>query len=176
MPEQSDLLDKETAAAYISTKDRPISVRKLELLATEGRISRSYIPGKRGKQVRFKREDLDRLKGELAGEAVIEQPAAALVRTNPAQADMRPIASNDVALALAMLVERIQDGPARPSVPVADKVSLTMGEAVELSGMNESSVRKLIASGRIRHDYNGPRGSLRLSKADLIKSADLFES
>lgn len=55
------------------------------------------------------------------------------------------------------------------------KASLTMAEAVALSGCSESHLMAGIEGGEIRSDFKGARGSRRLSRKDVVKYAEKFD-
>jgi excisionase family DNA binding protein len=167
MPKQvnDELLDKETAAAALG-----ITTRKLELLATQGKIGRVYVPGKRGKQVRFKREELERVREQLADESVTEQPAAALVKSssqNPAQPGALDIANNQAAILYAGAMDRLADAvkSQRERAPLADKLMLTLDQVAELSELPRAMLKRAIESGELKAIKTG-RG-YRVKRADL---------
>lgn len=54
------------------------------------------------------------------------------------------------------------------------KPSVSMIEATLLSGCSEAHIMRGVEKGKIKHDYNGPRGSLRLKREDVLKWADTF--
>ena len=152
---ESETMSKAEVAAYLDVSERAI-IRYAE----RGRLHPEYIkrPGG-GQEARYQREEVERLKAEMAQ----PQPRreAALTRRDdaPRQADL-----------FTGLVEALKDDgdghETRPS-ELAHKLTLTIAEASILSGLSTSTLERAIAGKVIEARDVGPRGSRVMRRIDL---------
>jgi excisionase family DNA binding protein len=164
-------MNKEAAAKRLG-----VSVRTLERLATQGRIGVTHKPGKRGVVADYGKEEVEglreRLKAEKA-EAVSYKPAVVESQslTSPSSAaeltglvaeqnkllrhmaetqeEMLARLRNPAPLALPAL----QDSPNLangPGVPLAEKLTLSLVEASQLSGLSRNHLRQAIEDKKLR--------------------------
>lgn len=164
MADNQNELGKESAAEYLG-----ISVRKLESLITQKRITRKLVPGKRGKVAVFERAEMDRVKREvLAPDAEVIKPAQALETLhNPATA-MQPIASIEEVEAIARIIKAVT--PPRIDRP------LTFPQAAARSGLSVGYLNRIAKQGELRaHKIAGLRGR-RIFMSDLAEFMERFKS
>ncbi len=162
-------MNKKEAAEYLS-----ISARSLERYTKARRLSVTYEKGKTRPVATYDDDELARFKEELA--AGVHQPAEATATndanrdTNRAKTlatfDSQPaeLATDDV-----VSIDRMAEfagvlaatmAQARPSVPVADKLLLTVTESAELAGLSSGAIRAAIKAGdlpALRGNWRGYR-------------------
>lgn len=82
----------------------------------------------------------------------------------------------DMEAFLAVVVEAVngQQNKAFSLTELAVKSSLSMSEAVALSGCSEAHLLKGIEAGAIRSDFKGTHGKRRLSRVDVLRYAEEF--
>lgn len=156
-----------------------VSVRRVEALDKDNRLGvKRYVRGKTGKQRDFDPEAVEALRFALESEdralAAPNSPAAlARVPGPEALAVAEQIAAGiegqraDTARALQLLESiagALADGRG-PAVPLADKLTLSLAEAAELSGLSARHLREAIRAGELEGKIIG-RG-WRIKRADL---------
>ena len=146
-------MNKQEAAEYLG-----VSVRTLQRLTAQGGISAGEVRGKTGMVTDYAKEELDRFKQEEERKA---QDATRYVRPHviPVTPDSATPAQTALALGRAgnspALVELIaaleQAHTARtPPVPVADKSTLSLAEASQLSGLSRGHLRQAIEEKKLK--------------------------
>jgi excisionase family DNA binding protein len=143
-----------TAAA----KKLKISIRSLQRLVKDKKISVAYKRGKSGKQEAiFDADEIEKYKAIRDAESV--KPAT--VSTN----DKMTLARNDATKFLDVLRQAIAPETRAVAVSIADKPLLKLDEAAALSGLSRDTLRRAIDT----KDLNGKL----IGRAFRIKRADL---
>jgi excisionase family DNA binding protein len=106
--------------------------------------------------------------------ALTSQPDSALTQTDARLAILEQILINSVSNMGNKSLPGVTESPALDLRELAVKETLTLAEAARLSGCSEAHIRRGMDAGKIRHDHNGPRRALRLSRADVLKWAKEF--
>jgi excisionase family DNA binding protein len=152
-------MDKESAAKFLN-----ISTRTLQRYTTQGKISVSYRHGKTGAEADYDEGELQIFKEQQ--ESVTYQPAQAI--GNGQTQTLAPIAKGVGAIAgaerLAAVLDLLQQ-PARKSVPIESKLTLSLVEAAELSGLSKGYLLDAIKGKKLKARKLG-RG-WRMKREDL---------
>lgn len=162
-------MNKKEAADYLG-----VSTRAIERYTQKGKLSVKYEGGKTRPVAIYDSSELDKLKEEL--ETTIYKPAIA-----PAESTSTNLAETDVGVSwlekivtpissqLASLVEAIQNlqtlPTAKPTVPIENKLLLTLKEVQALTGLSREILREAIAQGQLKAQIIG--------KAWRVKRKDL---
>jgi excisionase family DNA binding protein len=157
------------------------STRQIEKFASEGRLGeRIYVRGKRGRQADYKPEEVERLKVELEREraevighaaqtalAAPKREAVALVEQLTASLDRQHNDAERIIAAITSLREAPAqlNGEAPPGVGIMDKLTLSLIEASQLSGLSRGHLREAIENKKLKARIIGK--SWRMIRADL---------
>jgi len=161
-------MNKQEAAEYLG-----VSVRTLQRLTAQGEISAGEVRGKTGMVTDYAEEELDRFKQEEERKA---QDATRYVRPHviPVTPDSATPAQTALALgragnspALIELIAALEQAHAARTqpVPVADKLTLSLMEASQLSGLSRGHLRQAIEEKKLKARIIG-RG-WRVKREDL---------
>jgi excisionase family DNA binding protein len=161
-------MNKQEAAEYLG-----VSVRTLQRLTAQGEISAGEVRGKTGMVTDYAKEELDRFKQEEERKA---QDATRYVRPHviPVTPDNATPAQTALALgragnspALVELIAALEQAHAARTqpVPVADKLTLSLAEASQLSGLSRNHLRQAIEEKKLKARIIG-RG-WRVKREDL---------
>jgi len=142
-------MNKKEAADYLG-----ISTRALEYHVNKGNISARYERGKTGDVAVFEERELRELKAKLqrparsASAAIVEAPQSP-------EAETRSLARLSEAPAALAVLERLaavyeSAGRASVPVPVADKLTLSLVEASQLSGLSRGHLRQAIDEKKLK--------------------------
>ena len=142
-----DWFTKSQAAAFLQ-----VSEKTIERLARKGEIRRETRkrPGVRPSPV-YSPEDLDRVKNA-------QTPQVAVL---PPQAEAVGVPALVPRVDLPSFLKSLLSGA---DVPLRDKLFLTVKEAVRFSGLPESTIRRLLRSGKLPGIKTG---GWRIRRADL---------
>lgn len=166
-----ELLDKTEALELLG-----IGVRTLERYVRQRRIrpagfDRPVRGGK--KKPLFDRRDLERLRAELAEPTPIPNEATTATLAPAAPGALAPAVGE--LLLLRDLFETRRE--AAGAVPLAERLTLTLDGAAELSGLSVSTLEAAIAAGQLRALRIGPRGARVVERAALVSFvAGLFSA
>jgi excisionase family DNA binding protein len=161
-------MNKQEAAEYLG-----ISVRTLQRLTAQGEISAGEVRGKTGMVTDYAKEELDRFKQEEERKA---QDATRYVRPHvtPVTPDNATPAQTALALgragnspALVELITALEQAHAARTqpVPVFEKLTLSLAEASQLSGLSRNHLRQAIEEKKLKARIIG-RG-WRVKREDL---------
>jgi excisionase family DNA binding protein len=134
-------LSKQQAADRLGCK-----IRSVELYAQQGRLSVHYTKGKRGRVAQFDEAEIDRLKAELEQQTIYPQRPALALRANESESLAKPIAGLEV---LASILAQVNNGHTPDLAQLAQKLVLTIPEAVMLSGVSEQAIKRAIHAGEL---------------------------
>lgn len=147
-----DLKSKREAAELLG-----VSTRGVERAVRRGHLNVQYRDSKHGKKAWFRAIDLDRYKrqqqtreplGFTSG--IPGQPPGPHVGTLIPMVEIEP---------------RHRKARGRDTVPVADRLTLTLDEAAQLSGLPRSFMAQSIRSGKLY--------SIKIGRSHYVKRADL---
>lgn len=164
-------MNKKDAAEYLG-----VSTRAIERYVSKGKLNPEYVKGRTGQAPDFNESDLERLKKDMESAAQIPgfQTGEKMASNNTALTTRNKPNAQATQQFLDLITTALQHPKDYPNVPIVEKISLTMQEAVELSGCSKRALEEAIRSNQIKHDKNGRHGSLRLSKDDVVKFAKKF--
>ncbi len=167
-------MNKEQAADFLGC-----SVRALERYTQQGKLSATYVKGKTRPTVEYDEEELRSFKSELNGKLFPKRPAVeppgkenlanpahALARFGgiPELGDARQMVAAIVKESVAAALEARPDiAPA--AVPVFEKLTLSLMEASQLSGLSRNHLRQAIEEKKLKARIIG-RG-WRVKREDL---------
>jgi excisionase family DNA binding protein len=170
-------ISKEEAADILKS-----SARTVERLAGSGRLSVTYEQGKTRKVPRFEEAEVRQLKAELDGQT---SPARAAVVGSEGIAT-RGDNGDKVGALLSLLGSQDfwagvvnmhappalppapgADGHAEPSVPLADKLTLNLAEAAQLSGLSRNRLREAITEKKLKGRIIGRGWKIKRDDLDL---------
>ncbi len=158
-------LTKEQAAKRLK-----ISVRSLQRAASAGRVKPVYHRGASGKmETFFDSDDVDRYKDELAQVVEPERRNAMVAAPTSDSRALSQMGAGSYAAALHDLLERLvaaQEGQLPPTtaapvsdshtlsqaapLSIADKLTLSLAEASQLSGLSRNHLRQAIEDKKLR--------------------------
>jgi hypothetical protein len=171
-------MNKEQAIKFLKRAGVRLSVRTMQRAVERGQLAVAYVPGPKGEQADFAEAELTRFATErktvthrarvtgdngTADTSGTAQPTQALVRRE-AQPD-----------AVALLLAAIQRGSERnhvqPSatVSLADKLRLTIPEAVAYTGLGRAELERAIKAGKLKPEHRGPHGARVILRTELEK-------
>lgn len=165
-------LSKSQAAKYLN-----ISTRALERLTQQGKLSVKYVRGSRGKQARYQQSDLDELKKELETpihKPKVESPSTSSTDLVPLSTEILSLADqlNNLAVPLSTYLEQIAvaisnlpQSTQGTSVPIENKLLLTLREVQALTGLSRGILKQAITTKKLKAQIMG--------KAWRIKRTDL---
>ncbi|AUT04666.1 DNA-binding protein (plasmid) [Nostoc sp. CENA543] len=169
-------MNKQEAADYLG-----VSVRALERYVQQGRISVKYEKGKTRPTANFDPTELEAFKAEL-DQPTIKPAFESRQITTEQQADTGKLTHNSGEIArfdevsgfgeigviekLSGIIETLLGkADTQPSVPIADKLLLTIAEAQALTGLSREFLRDAITAGELKAKVIGK--SWRVKRADL---------
>lgn len=158
-------MNKTEAAEFLG-----ISVRTLERHVARGELSVSLTRGAHGKERTFDRAELARFKASMDATTYVARPVAPVASDALARRDGLQIAGAGNSAALAALVAalehaRAQIAPAATISDLAHKLTLSLVEAAQLSGLSRGHLRAAIEQKKLKARIIG-RG-WRVKRADL---------
>lgn len=162
-------MNKQEAADYLG-----VSVRALERYVSQGRISVRYEKGKTRPTAHFDPQELEAFKQELTQPTYKPRqiPTASQIAeetTLTHSGEVSEFGEINAIDKLAGIIERLLQREF-PSVPVADKLLLTISEAQALTGLSREFLREAIASGELKAKVIGK--GWRIKRSDLDKFID----
>ena len=157
-PPSMDLKSKREAAELLG-----LSTRGIERAVRRGHLTVLYRDSKHGKQAWFKAPEIDRLKQIKQGHGLVGFTSG-----------IPPRPEIPAAPAIGTLVPMVEIPPRRKSgerervdVPIADRLTLTIDDAAQLSGLPRSFITENIRAGKLK--------SIAIGRRHFIKRADLNE-
>jgi hypothetical protein len=167
----SQLLGVSSKAIDRYTKPGQTKPAKLKSKKTDQRESGGFI-------THFDRAEVEALKrqmesGETEGHSdtktqALERPSAKT--SGKPHTDIQTLRQVDIGQVLTSMPTITL----RHALPITEKAGISVEEAIEISGMGRAAILRGVSDGKIKHDRNGPKGSLRLSTKDVIKYASSF--
>lgn len=155
-------MNKKEAAAYLN-----LSTRAVERAVTQGKLSVRYKKDKHGNIALFNPVEVRRYKAAIevpAPRRAIVNPVRPMTPATPTAPDSQ---TNYVLGSLTPL--EVEDVPAAtsslPTVPIADKLTLSLAEAASLSGLSQKYLRQSIRDNKLKafkHDQDW-----RIKRVDL---------
>ncbi len=164
-----------------------VSVRALERYVQQGRISVRYEKGKTRPTANFDPTELEAFKAELNQPSYKPAVDSGEFRQTPSNIETRQIPTDlqhqtdkpvlhsgeisefgDIGVIekLSSIIEALlARGDNQPTVPVADKLLLTMSEAQALTGLSREFLRDAITEGKLKAKMIGR--SWRIKRSDL---------
>lgn len=148
------------AAEYLN-----ISVKTLERKITGGEITVAYIPGATGKQRTFDQAELNRFKADeaakVAATTYVARPRVAPVASDApssSQALQTSFQAQDIAPLGERLITALEglrtltsaNGEAPTISDLAHKLTLSLAEAAQLSGLSRGHLREAIGTGKLK--------------------------
>jgi len=150
-------LTQKEAAEYLG-----VAPRTVQRYAERGILHCTYEPGPTGgHRPVYDREEVEKFKEQIGTTA----PGQSVGR--PAGQSGRPgggMTIEELALILGTVVTRAQ--PAAPQIALTDKLTLTLAEAAELSGLARGFLREAIRSRKLKGIRGAGRG-FRIKRSDL---------
>lgn len=153
-----ELKSKREAAAMLG-----LSTRGVERAVRRGHLTVLYRDSKHGRQAWFKTPELERLKQIQQGHGQVGFTTG-----------IPPRPEIPGAPAIGTLVPMVEIPPShkgrereRPGVPIADRLTLTVDDAAQLSGLPRSFIEENIHSGKLK--------AIMIGRRHFIKRADLNE-
>src|SRR5579883_15099 len=171
-------MNKQQAAEFLG-----VSVRALERYVQQGRISVKYEKGKTRPTAHFDQVELEAFRDELNQPTVKPAIESRQTPTEVQQQTDKPVLYageiadfGDISVIdkLASIIEgMLAKGEQEPSVPIADKLLLTLTEAQLLTGLSKQFLLSVIQDGTLKAKTIGR--SWRIKRSDLEAFiADLF--
>lgn len=162
-------MNKQEAADFLG-----VSVRALERYVQQGKISVRYEKGRTRPTANFDEQELEAFKQELTQPTYKPRqiPTPSQVEEDTAitvSSEFSEFGEVTAIDKLAGIIEKLLQREF-PSVPVADKLLLTISEAQSLTGLSREFLREAIASGELKAKVIG-RG-WRIKRLDLDKFID----
>ena len=163
-------MNKQQAAEFLG-----VSVRALERYVQQGRISVKYEKGRTRSTANFDQTELEGLKAELNQPTI--KPAVESRQTPTEQqleSDKPVLYSGEISefgeITVIDKLSSIIEGllardEIQPSVPIADKLLLTVHEAQALTGLSKDVLRDAISDGTLKAKVIGR--SWRVKRSDL---------
>ena len=163
-------MNKKEAAEYLG-----VSTRAIERYTQKGKLGVKYSGGKTRPLAVYDKEELDRLKEEL--ETTIHKPVIESAPTTPTNLAVRDVGLSGLvekiitplSSQLASLTEAIHSfktlPPTPPTVPIENKLLLTLREVQALTGLSRETLREAIQFNQLKAKIVG--------KAWRVKRSDL---
>jgi excisionase family DNA binding protein len=148
-------MNKEQAASYIG-----VSVRTLQRITKAGKIPVTYERGHKGDEARYSQGDLDHYLQSEKPATLMRPLIAATDGATDGTSQAMTLAATRGATQLSSLLSAMV-----PTVRVAEKLSLSLAEAAQLSGLSRNHLRAAIAERKLKARIIG-RG-WRVKRADL---------
>jgi len=163
-------MNKQQAAEFLG-----VSVRALERYVQQGRISVKYEKGKTRPTANFDQTELEGLKAELNQPTIKPAVESRQTPTEPQVESDKPVLYSgeisefgeiSVIDKLSSIIEGLlARDEQEPSVPIADKLLLTVQEAQALTGLSKDVLRDAISDGTLKAKLIGR--SWRVKRSDL---------
>jgi excisionase family DNA binding protein len=153
---------KETAAAL------GITPRTLERHMSAGRIAYEIRKGKTGDEAYFIPETVEQFRAANLAPVIpgkVEEPSQALATTSPVALVRQGTTSQNGQQFAAMIAAAIHSAPA--PVPVADKLTLSLVEAAQLSGLSRGHLREAIEAKKLKARIIGRGWRVKRDDLDL---------
>lgn len=130
---------KQEAADYLQVKPRT-----LELYTQQGRLSVTYAKGKRGRVAQYDDGELEALKLQLEQETPYPQRGALIAIPHTS------ITTNDQERLFTLLSALAPKPSGSVSIPIADKLLLSISEASALAGLSRAELRQAIKDKKLQ--------------------------
>jgi predicted site-specific integrase-resolvase len=147
-------MNKQEAATFLK-----ISEKTLDRAVKKGDISARYENTKAGRSVIFDDDELKNYKAKretgVLFPALMPAEPQAMISTTVGQVDGQPLLS-----ALTGFAE------AQKLAAISHKLTLSLDEAAQLSGLSKASLKTAIKAGTMK-TFQGQRGSKNIRRADL---------
>ncbi|MBW4677788.1 MAG: helix-turn-helix domain-containing protein [Desmonostoc geniculatum HA4340-LM1] len=163
-------MNKQEAADFLG-----VSVRALERYVQQGKISVKYEKGKTRPTANFDQSELEAFKAELNQPTIKPAIESRQIATDlQHQTDKPVLYSGEIAEfgeigvieKLSSIIEALLGKTdTQPSVPIADKLLLTLPEAQALTGLSREFLRDAINEGKLKAKMIGR--SWRVKRTDL---------
>ncbi|MDF5714295.1 MAG: helix-turn-helix domain-containing protein [Rhizonema sp. NSF051] len=160
-------MNKQEAAEFLG-----VSVRALERYVQQGRISVKYEKGKTRPTANFDPIELEAFREQLNQPTIKPAIEYRQTPTEPQQQTDKPvvytgeIAEFGVIDKLSSIIESLlARGETQQTVPIADKLLLTLPEAQALTGLSREFLREAISEGTLKAAVIGR--SWRIKRSDL---------
>ncbi|MGH7999429.1 MAG: helix-turn-helix domain-containing protein [Brasilonema sp.] len=168
-------MNKQEAANYLG-----VSVRAFERYVQQGRISVRYEKGKTRPTANFDQAELEAFKIELEQPSYKPAVECRQIATEQQPSTDKPMLySGEIAEfgeisvidKLSTIIESLLGrSETQPSVPIADKLLLTLAEAQALTGLSKKFLRDAISDGTLKAKVIGR--SWRIKRSDLEEFVD----
>ncbi|MBW4636291.1 MAG: helix-turn-helix domain-containing protein [Iphinoe sp. HA4291-MV1] len=163
-------MNKQEAADFLG-----VSVRALERYVQQGRISVRYEKGKTRPTAHFDSSELEVFKTELEQPSYKPAVESRQIATEQQPETDKPVLYTgeisefgeiSVVDKLSSIIEALLGKTEnQPSVPIGDKLLLTLAEAQALTGLSKEILRDAIAQGKLKAKIIGR--SWRIKRSDL---------
>lgn len=163
-------MNKQEAAEFLG-----VSVRALERYVQQGRIGVKYEKGKTRSTANFDPTELEAFRAELNQPTVKPVVESRQTPTEPQPSSEKPVLYagaltefDDITVIdkLSSIIEGLlAKSETQPSVPIADKLLLTLPEAQALTGLSKELLRDAINEGSLKAKMIGR--SWRIKRSDL---------
>jgi excisionase family DNA binding protein len=151
-------MDKKAVAATLS-----ITKRQVETYASQGRLGEvTYVRGRTGRQAVYGEAEVERLKLELESP---DRPPMGMMPRSDAAGLVAPADRERFITALEALAEGTNRRGVGFGAYISEKIVLTLKDAVALTSLSETSLRKAIKAGRLNAKIIG-RG-YKIKRSDL---------
>ncbi len=167
---KSEFMNKQQAAEFLG-----VSVRALERYVQQGRIGVKYEKGKTRSTANFDQAELEEFRAELNQSTIKPAIESRQTPTEPQpESDKPALYTGEIAEfgdinvidKLSSIIEGLlARGETQPSVPIADKLLLTVPEAQALTGLSKDVLRDAINQGSLKAKMIGR--SWRIKRSDL---------
>jgi len=138
-----------------------VSDRTVQRLTSQGRLPCRYENAPNGgRRPVYEAADVEKVKGEMAAGSA----TTSLAMTGRSSTRAGGMTIEELALILGTVVTRAQ--PPAPQIAITDKLTLTLAEAAELSGLSRGFLREAIGKKKLRGIRGAGRG-FRIKRADL---------
>jgi excisionase family DNA binding protein len=156
-------MNKKQAAEFLG-----ITPRTLERHMSAGRIAYEIRKGKTGDEAYFAPETVERFKADHLSPVIpgkVQEPSQALATTSPVALARQGTTPQNGQQFAAMIAAAIHSAPA--PVPVADKLTLSLIEAAQLSGLSRGHLREAIEAKKLKARIIGRGWKVKRDDLDL---------
>jgi excisionase family DNA binding protein len=156
-------MNKKQAAEFLG-----ITPRTLERHMSAGRIAYEMRRGKTGEEAYFDPASVERFRADHLAPVIpgkVEEPSQALATTSPVAMVRQGTTSQNGQQFAAMIAAAIHSAPA--PVPVADKLTLSLVEASQLSGLSRNHLRAAIEDKKLKARIIGRGWKVKRGDLDL---------
>ncbi len=169
-------MNKQDAAEFLG-----VSVRAVERYTQQGKLSVTYTKGRTRPIAEYRQDELDALRAEINANLYHQRPAhekpnpanseqaGGLVAISPSLSLQRAASPQTIEALGQAIADALQGAQTHAngtsSVPLADKLMLSIDEAAALAGLSAHHVREAIKAGRLKAKIVG-RG-WRVKRPDL---------